>query len=165
MNKTKAKLFMMVGCPGSGKSSFLGMNPLANSIVVSRDEVRFSLLKDGEDYFAHEKEVYKIFIQKIKDGLDRGYTVFADATHLNAASRRKLLRSVEWGGPTAAVYFDVSLETCLERNALRDKLRFVPETQLKNMYHSLTKPDMFEEEIDEVYVIDEIGHVKEHIIK
>ena len=47
----------MVGCPGSGKSTWAKKH-LPDTYYVSRDEVRFSLLQDGEDYFSHEKEVF-----------------------------------------------------------------------------------------------------------
>ena len=57
---SKKQLWIMVGVPGSGKdywidkhiSSFNG-----NVKVISRDKIRLSILKDGEDYFSHEKEV------------------------------------------------------------------------------------------------------------
>ena len=54
MTKT---LWLMCGAPGSGKSWF-AKNILKTDDTwqyISRDEIRFSLIKEGEDYFGKEK--------------------------------------------------------------------------------------------------------------
>ena len=69
----------------------------------------------------------------IDTGLKNGYNVYADATHLNTASRNKLLNSIT-EKPTSieAIVLKVPLETCLERNRLRKGTRgFVPEDTIK----------------------------------
>ena len=60
-------LYLLAGVPGSGKSTWLKQHAPDNSIIISRDQIRFSLLQDGEDYFAHESEVFFEFINQIKD--------------------------------------------------------------------------------------------------
>ena len=55
-------LYIMCGAPASGKTWFAKHN-LCNGpgwYYVSRDEVRFSLLKDDEDYFSREEINSKI---------------------------------------------------------------------------------------------------------
>lgn len=54
-------LYVMIGIPGSGKSTWAKANKKEKDIYVSRDEVRFSLLQDGDEYFSKEKEVLKEF--------------------------------------------------------------------------------------------------------
>ena len=51
----KSNLYLMCGVAGSGKSTWLkehesGFNP--SHAIISRDKIRFSYLKDGDDYFA-----------------------------------------------------------------------------------------------------------------
>ena len=53
-------LYLMCGIPGSGKSHWA--KGVKDAVIVSRDAIRFNLLKDGEDYFAHEDEVVETFI-------------------------------------------------------------------------------------------------------
>ena len=59
------ELRVMVGIPASGKSTLIEKEVSCleeerkTTAVVSRDAVRFSMLKEGEDYFAHEDEVYR----------------------------------------------------------------------------------------------------------
>ena len=51
-------LYILSGCPASGKSTFgKKMSKITGIPIVSRDEIRFSLLKDDEDYFSHEEDV------------------------------------------------------------------------------------------------------------
>ena len=49
-----SRLIMMCGIPGSGKSTWIQncKGFIGNDVVVvSRDAIRFSMLKEGEDYF------------------------------------------------------------------------------------------------------------------
>jgi hypothetical protein len=85
--------------PGGGKSfeiqimtSILRDEGLGYKIV-SRDAIRFAMLKDGEDYFKYENEVFNQFINQINDALasESCSYIFIDATHLNEKSRNKTL--------------------------------------------------------------------------
>jgi len=55
-----ADVYIMCGCPGSGKTTWLKDHVKPGSAIISRDAIRFSLLKEGEDYFSHEEEVTAI---------------------------------------------------------------------------------------------------------
>ena len=76
----------MCGPSGSGKTTWV-KNQMKNmkypSAHISRDEIRFAKLKEGEDYFAHEDEVFEEFCKKAQEAIDgEPLAIFIDATHL-----------------------------------------------------------------------------------
>lgn len=142
-----AKLILMCGVPGSGKSTFVKkhMDEILD-VYVSRDDIRFSLLQEGEDYFAHEDEVWVQYVAAIERGLRAGKTVWADATHLNSRSRLKLLHAIY---PTPecieVVHIKVPLETALEQNEKRvGTIAYVPRGQIRRMYAQMEPPEFHE---------------------
>lgn len=158
------QLFVMVGAPGSGKSTWV-KKQLRDDIdaYVSRDEIRFNLLQDDEAYFAREQEVFDIFAERIADYLKDDndiYRVFADASHLNYGSRMKLLNALKAKGVNLNlininyIYMFTSLETCLERNKNRKGRALVPEKTIEEMYRSLREPEA-DEPVKNVYIVNE----------
>ena len=136
----------MCGVPGAGKSTFL-KNKIKkdNSIVVSRDEIRFSILKPWEEYFSHENEVLDIFWNKINEALKTGKDVFVDQTSLTPKARKMLLRHVTGYLHLNAIWIDENLDTCLERNENRKGTRaYVPRDQIYRMYSQFVKPTLNE---------------------
>jgi len=158
-----ANLYMMCGIPGSGKTTFIKKHLSLCDKYVSRDEIRFALLKDGEEYFSHEEEVLKIFYKTINDSLKNGYNTFVDATHLSVGSRKNFLSQItEKYDKLSILAFDIPLETALERNDKRSGRSFVPKSVIRRMYHQYNIPT-YAEGFDKIYKIDKDGYV--HILK
>lgn len=103
---TKPTCYIMSGC---GKSTA----EHDNVVNVSRDEIRFSLLADNDDYFACEDETVVIFYSEINEALAAGH----DATHIS----ERALRRIDIDCDKVLVSFD----TCIAHNAHRDSQHVV----------------------------------------
>lgn len=155
----KNKLYIMVGIPGSGKSTYaryIIMNN-ENTCWISRDGIRLSLLTVNDNYFAKENQVYKNFVLQINNELKAGRDVIADATHINSKSRYKLFNKLHIDRTKTTVigiYMNLPLETCLERNKIRKGNRaIVPPHEIHNMYLRM-EPPTYNEPFDYIYTFD-----------
>lgn len=128
-------LWLMCGVPASGKSTYVHDAIRAHGgTYISRDEVRFSITGEDEDYFSHENEVFQEFIKQINNALDFYKDVYIDATHLNQASRNKVLDRVNLAEVNIIpVNFMTPVEVCIARNSNRTGRACVPENVIKRM--------------------------------
>lgn len=162
---SKGILYVCCGVPGSGKTTFLHEMAGPDEKIISRDDIRFSILKPGEDYFSHEREVYTKFVNAIVTNIRNGFNVYADATHLNEKSRYQLFHALHIRGcePSEinAIYFNVPFEVCKERNETRKGTKtYVPEEQLIQMYGAFVHPHKYEG-FTNIWQVDEDGDVNE----
>lgn len=161
----KTRLFMMVGAPGTGKSTFVLNNMKEDFIYISRDKIRYSLLEEGDNYFAKERQVFNQFILSINEAImwDEYPNIIIDATHLTKASRAKVLKRLASVDEIRAIVMTTPLETALERNAKREGRERVPDDVIKSMYESFELPTK-EEGFDSIAYINENG-VAERVIQ
>ena len=148
-----ATLYILCGPSGCGKSTwaykYMYEHIDKDIRYISRDEIRYSMLKDGEDYFSHEKEVFKKFVGTIRQTLIDGFDCIADATHLNEFSRRKLTQAIDMlytDYQIVYVDFGANADICIERNKNREGRENVPETVIRNMCRSFRAPSLEEDE-------------------
>ncbi len=141
-----ADLFLMCGVPGAGKSTFLKNRIKKDtSVVISRDAIRFSIVKPEEDYFSHEDEVLTTFWKQINEALAAGKDTFVDQTSLTPKARHWLLEHVEGYDHANLIWIDEDVETCLERNELRKGTRaYVPRIILRHMNKQFVEPSLEE---------------------
>ena len=110
-------LLMMVGLPGTGKSSVANaLHPLLPHIVVATDTIRASL-RQSPIYNASEiMLVYELCYGLIERRLQRGQRVVFDGSNLLAA-RRDYLQQVarRCGAPVAICYVQAAQEVIQQR--------------------------------------------------
>lgn len=140
------KVYLMCGPAGGGKSTWIREHAIPGvSAHISRDRIRFSMVREDEYYFSREDEVYMEFTRQIMKAITCEWVeeVYVDATHLTKKSREKLVREID----NVCILFDLiavivkpELEKCIEQNAQRSGREFVPETVIRNMYESFQHP-------------------------
>ena len=131
---------------------------------ISRDKIRFSMLKDDEDYFAHEDEVFDEFIHQIQEALntpESGY-VIADATHLNERSRNKTLDRLDLPVGTDIIPVNVypGIQKCLNNNEKRKGRAKVPRGVIRRMCMQY-EPPADDEKYKYYTVFTSVMHEKE----
>ena len=153
----KSKLYLMMGAPGSGKSTYLKTRFSQPPVIISRDAVRFAMVSEDEEYFSKEKEVFREYIEQIRTALKFNKEVFADATHLNESSRAKVLfalghdlKDVE----VNVIWVRVPLEVAITQNELRQGTQaYVPKSVIRRMYSQAIMPSK-EEGFEHIYIFD-----------
>lgn len=124
-------VYLMSGIIGSGKSTFIQEHAAPFDEIISRDKIRYSLLQDGEDYFAHEKEVlakFKKYIQMCDEFTEWG-NIWIDATHISKKTRRRILNLIKHNEVTC-IYFKPDIEKSIEHNNKRDGREKAPEREI-----------------------------------
>lgn len=156
------RVFVTCGLPGSGKSSYVCNQIVKHGgIWISRDNIRFSLLKEDDDYFEKEIEVFEEFIRQIQEAIDSDSfeDVYIDATHLNKGSRDKLLSRLDMSNVEfkAWLVFNVPPSICKARNAKREGRAYVPEGTIDRMSAGFKWPSIREWHFNERWIIDYEG--------
>lgn len=142
----RRKVVVAIGLPGAGKSTYFARRGI---LPLSSDLIR-ELLYDNAAEQRHPEWVFSTLRELLRRRLAAGaQTTYIDATNLTRFFRRSFLRiAQEFGCAVEALYFDVPLEVCLERNRRRENLpagpsrdaRVVPEEVIRRMARRLEPP-------------------------
>lgn len=144
----KGFVVLAIGLPGSGKTTWFrrrGVTPL------SSDLLRNILFDDVEEQ-RYQGLVFSTLRSLLRARLiARMPWNYVDATNLSTHERRQWIKMAKsFGYEVQAVFFDVPLEVCLERNSKRD--RSVSEDVMRKMADRL-KPPVFEEGFAKITVV------------
>ena len=163
------RIYVLSGMPGIGKSTWakrlieIYKAQDLNIHYISRDEVRFELVSMEEEYFSKEKMVFDNFMYRVNECAATGEDIIIDATHLNKASRRKMLSRLKYNKKTAKlilVIFPFNLNLAIERNEKRQGTRaYVPVPALRKMARAIDKPGK-DEGFNEFWHINQHGNVR-----
>lgn len=134
------RIILGVGLPGSGKSTYfqkLGVHP------ISSDAIRLQLADDETDQTIHGPVFATMrYLLRQRIRLQRPVT-YIDATNISRKDRKPFIRIArQHRCEIEAVYFDVPVEVCKQRNSMRG--RVVPEHALDLMAAKLVPPSIEE---------------------
>lgn len=107
-------VIMMIGLPGSGKSTYAKLASLPDDVYLSSDELRYELF--GHYELNRNGELFQEMNKRAKNALKEGKNVIYDATNLNRKKRRHFVKHVAKGYPVHAKLVHADPVACASRN-------------------------------------------------
>ena len=127
--------YMIVGIPGSGKSSFcnLMLDYSKNSVHISSDSIREELYGD-ESIQDNPDTVFRIMQERMLDTLALGKNVFYDATNITYKHRKAILDKIPSYVRKECFVVWAPIEECIDRDNRRGRTvgKDVIDKMLKN---------------------------------
>ena len=139
LDKTVVKpvFLMVVGLPGSGKSTYIEKY-YSNYRVHSSDAIREELSGDVNNQDIN-KQVFSTLHKRVKDDLVAGHNVVYDATNISWKRRKAFLQELKnINCHKECVLMATPFELCVQRNNERD--RVVPYFVIERMYKNFDIP-------------------------
>ena len=157
-------LLLLRGVQGSGKSTYIEKNEL-QPYTLCADDFRTLVCNpilnmEGDFHISQENDklAWGMLLQALEERMKRGDFTIIDATHSTQKMVKNYKALAEMYKYTIFVKeFDVSLETCLERNSSRERYKFVPEDIIRK-YHSLITQTSLSKGILKINDISEINN-------
>jgi predicted kinase len=153
LKSPKGYVVLTIGLPGSGKTTWYkrrGVTPLSSDLLRS-------LLFDDITEQRYQGLVFSTLRSLLRARLIAKMPWnYVDATNLSPHERKQWIKMAKsFGYEVQAVFFDVPLAVCMERNSKRD--RQVTDEVMQKMAERL-KPPTFKEGFEKITVVRVKGH-------
>lgn len=117
----RPKFIMLVGIPGSGKSTHAkNLIHTTNGVHLSSDSIRAELYGD-ESTQGNPSEVFEIMHKRTLEALANGNNVIYDATNITRKDRASIMSKIPKYVETECHIVWAPIETCIERDSKRQR--------------------------------------------
>lgn len=147
------ELIMMIGLPGSGKSTWIKHHHLNyfDHVVISSDNIIEQLgapegLNYADAFNKYSSQAFARMKKELKDALADKKNIIWDQTNLTVRSRRKKLKGIPDDYSLMAVAFEIDSNELLRRRGQRESEdgKTIPWRVLKNMEEQYVRPSKLE---------------------
>lgn len=150
-------LSMLVGVPGSGKSTWIQNQKFNNTVIISSDDIIEKIAKEqGKTY----SEVFKTEIKnataqmnlELQAAISSNKDIIWDQTNINKNTRRSKLLSIPNAYKKIAVVFPIPSPTELARRLGSRPGKTIPPQIIDQMITGFEKPDHSEGFDDIIFI-------------
>ncbi len=151
------KLFMMIGVPGAGKSTWLSKQDLSNAVILSTDNyVEHFAQLNNTTYTDIFKKVIGEATRLMKEDLRKAILdqkdLFWDQTNLTAKTRESKLAQIPRNYERVAVFFPTPDDHELRKRLASRPGKTIPANVVLGMKSQLEMPTLTEE-FDEIVIV------------
>ena len=153
-------IYLLVGLPGSGKSTYAKLLCKKQTIVYSSDKIRKEITGDVNNQLFNMK-VFDILKKRTIESLLNGNSVIIDSTNLSYKRRKNFIESLnKIECNKIAIVMATPFNECIKRDSERE--RSVGKNVLDRMYKSFSMPSKMEgfDKIDIAYADCEYNNYK-----
>ena len=116
-----ATLILMVGIPGSGKSTYTKTKIERRVRILSSDAIRKELFDDENDQ-EHNDIVFETLYNRAREHLEAGRDVLIDATNNNKKNRKRTLEHfADLNIKRKAIVIETPVDVCIKRDKRRER--------------------------------------------
>ena len=146
INKIRPTFTMVVGIPGSGKSTFAEEHKNENTIHISSDAIREEIFGDAGCQDDNSR-VFTMMHERTLEALKNGYNVIYDATNITRKSRASILKQIPTYVRKECMIVWAPVEYCISRDLRRG--RHVGEDVIMSMLKRFEAP-FYDEGFDDI---------------
>jgi len=159
----KPKFAMMIGIPGSGKSTISEemMSERNDIIYISSDAIREEMY-GSEEIQGNNAKIFEEMHNRTKEALSNNLHVIYDATNISRKKRMHTLRQIPKDIEKVAVYVSTEYKDIVKQNSERE--RVVPIEVINRMYKNLQVP-IKSEGWDKIQIIHHDNVVNNQLIE